>query len=56
MKKKINVGISVLQSSDIMEIVSSQADVINWINYAERIDSHEVSGNILQTSFPRRNF
>jgi hypothetical protein len=39
-----------------MEIISPQADVINWIHYAERTDSHEVSGNILTTSFQRKNF
>jgi len=39
-----------------MEIISPQADVINWLNYVERIDSHGVSGNILKTSFQRKNF
>jgi hypothetical protein len=39
-----------------MEITNPQADVINWIHYAERIDSPEVSGNILKTSFQRKNF
>jgi hypothetical protein len=56
MTKKRSVGNSVLQSSDVMEIISPQADVINWIRYAERIDSHEVSGNLLKTSFQRKRF